>query len=271
METVNTELGEYLRARRDLISPAQAGLPEDEPRRVAGLRREEVALLAGVSADYYTRLEQGRERHPSEQVLDAIARALQLDEHAATHLFRLAQPAPSAQARVASASVRPELRTLLDHVVAGPACVLGPALDVLAANALAIALYAGFARLDNIVRMVFLDPAAREFYADWDQAARGAVSNLRAAATPFPDDPRVTAVVGELTVRSPAFGDLWARHEVRPRTGETKHLRHPRVGDLHLHYQGFAVSAAPGQHLYVYSADPGSPSAAALSLLEGSL
>lgn len=264
----DNELGEFLRARRDLLTPADAGLPDDGERRVPGLRREEVALLAGVSTDYYTRLEQGRERRPSEQVLDAIARALRLAEPAVAHLFRLALPAPQAAPRTSPAEVAPPLRTLLEHFVGVPATVLGPALDVLTANSRAVALYSGFARLDNLLRMVFLDPAAREFYADWDATARSAVASLRASSGPFAGDPRVVAVIGELTVRSPAFATLWARYEVRPRTSSAKTFRHPVVGELRLHHQAFTVLDAPGQQLYVYSAEPGSPAAGGLALLD---
>ncbi|WP_435155245.1 helix-turn-helix transcriptional regulator [Amycolatopsis sacchari] len=264
---MDNELGEFLRARRDLVTPAQAGLPEDGERRVPGLRREEVALLAGVSTDYYIRLEQGRERHPSDQVLDAVARALRLDEDAAAHLFRLAMPAPHTVARAASATVDPELRSLMEHFIHAPATVLGPALDVLAANSLSTALYSGFSRHDNLARMVFLDPVAVEFYVDWETTARATVASLRAGSGAFPDDPRVPEVVGELTVRSPAFADLWARHEVRPRKAEHKRFRHPRVGELVLRSQALAVTGAPGQQLFVYSAEPGSPSADGLTLL----
>lgn len=266
---MDNELGEFLRARRNLVTPRQAGLPEDGERRVPGLRREEVALLAGVSTDYYVRLEQGRERHPSDQVLDAVARALRLDEDAAAHLFRLAMPAPQAVARVSPRTVDPGLWTLMEHSVSAPATVLGPALDVLAANSLSAALYSGFARFDNLARMVFLDPAAVEFYVDWDSVARGTVASLRAGSGAFPDHPRVSEVVGELTVRSPAFASLWARHEVRPRKSEHKRFRHPRVGELVLRSQALGVTNAPGQQLFVYSAEPGSPSADGLTLLAG--
>jgi transcriptional regulator with XRE-family HTH domain len=186
----DNELGDFLRARRDLVSPQQAGLPDDADRRVNGLRREEVALLAGVSTGYDTRLEQGRERRPSAQVLNAIARALQLDAHAATHLFRIAQPDLQAAALVLSPAVSSELLRLMDHFLDAPACVLRPALDVLVANPQAVALYSGFARLDYVLRMVFVDPAAPDFYLDWERPARGAVSNFRAASAPYQDDPR---------------------------------------------------------------------------------
>ena len=260
-------LGEFLRARRNEVSPAAAGLPVTGDRRVPGLRREEVALLAGLSTDYYTRLEQGRELHPSEQVVTAVSRALLLDRHGAEYLYRLTQPAPRATAIAASDVVSDQLIDFVERGIGTPAVVLGPALDVLAANSLARALYGGFARFDNVLRMIFLDPVAREFYADWDHAARGVVGNLRALSAPYRDDPRVIDVVGELTVRSPAFVTYWQRREVRPRVNEPKTLRHRHVGEMHLRYQGFAVADAPGQHLFVYTAEPGSASADGLTLL----
>lgn len=263
----DNELGEFLRARRGELSPAGVGLIDTGERRVPGLRREEVALLTGLSVDYYIRLEQGRERRPSDQVLDALARVLHLDHHGVGYLFRLAQPAPQTASVTSSRDVSAALLDFLNDTVNSPATLTGPALDVLAANPLARALYAEFARFDNLARMVFLDPAAQRFYTDWDTAARGVVSNLRAGSAPFPDDPHVTAIIGELTVRSPAFTDFWARREVRPRTSEHKHLHHHQVGDVHLRYQAFNVADAPGQQLFVYTAAPGSRSADALQLL----
>lgn len=233
---------------------------------MAGLRREEVALLAGVSTDYYTRLEQGRERHPSEQVLEAVAAALQMDGPATAYLFGLTRPEPRAASR-AEVRVYPQLRRLMDTFDDTPAVVVSPALDVLASNATAQALYRGFRQVDNQARMMFLDPAAKSFYADWEEAARSVVGNLRAASAPYRDDTRVTAVIGELALRSPAFAALWARHDVTPRTTETKHFVHPDVGPLTLEFQSFAVTAAPGQQLFTYTAEPASPSADALRLL----
>ncbi|MEV0265440.1 helix-turn-helix transcriptional regulator [Streptomyces sp. NPDC050617] len=264
MESEN-ELGDYLRARRAAVGPADVGLPDDGPRRVPGLRRDEVALLAGMSTDYYIRLEQGRERRPSEQVLRAIAGALRLDDAAAAHLFRLGLSVFGTAA--AATTVSPALLRMMDGMRDVPAFVVGSAQDVLAANAMARELYSGFARYDNLLRMIFLDPFAREFYADWDHAARIAVGNLRASSSQFPQDERIERVVGELSVRSPAFTGLWARYEVRPRTHEDKHFRHPRVGEVRLHFEALAVTSALGQHLSVYSADPGSADADALVLL----
>jgi transcriptional regulator with XRE-family HTH domain len=257
-------LGEFLSARRAMVSPAAVGLPENGSRRVPGLRREEVALLAGVSTDYYVHLERGRERRPSQQVLEAIARALRLDEDAARHLFRIGLPTPRPATPVATTVAAP-LRQLLDQMHGVPAFVVGPGQDILAANALAETLYRGFARFDNLLRMIFLDPYAREFYADWDQAARVAVRNLRASTTVL--DERTEQVIGALTVRSPAFASLWARYEVGPRTQEDKHFRHPDVGEIRLHFEKLTVASAPGQHLSVYTAEPGSAAADSLALL----
>ncbi|MBB5159023.1 MmyB family transcriptional regulator [Saccharopolyspora phatthalungensis] len=263
----DNRLGDYLRARRDVTTPRDVGLPDDGSRRVPGLRRDEVALLAGVSTDYYIRLEQGRERHPCEQVLQAIARALRLDDAAAAHLFRLGLPA-LAGSPVPTTTVSPDLLRLMDSLRDVPAFVVAASQDVLAANAIAEELYRGFARFDNLLRMIFLDPFAREFYGDWDKAAGIAVNNLRASSAQLAAaDERIERLVGELSVHSPAFATLWARYEIRPRTHEDKHFRHPRVGELHLHFEALAVTSAPGQHLSVYSAKPGSPSGDGLILL----
>lgn len=261
----NNDLGDYLRARRAVITPRDVGLLDGGDRRVPGLRRDEVALLAGVSTDYYIRLEQGRERSPSEQVLRTIAAALRLDGAAAGHLFRLGLPVFATAS--AAPTVAPELARLMDGMRDVPAFVVGAAQDVLAANAMARELYRGFARYDNLLRMIFLDPFAREFYVDWDKAAHTAVGNLRASSSQFPEDERIERIVGELSVRSPAFAGLWARYEVRPRTQEDKFFRHPRIGEVRLHFEALAVTSAPGQHLSIYSAEPGSAGADALVLL----
>ncbi|WP_103340503.1 helix-turn-helix transcriptional regulator [Amycolatopsis sp. CA-126428] len=264
-------LGEFLRARREQVGPEELGLPPGGSRRVAGLRREEVALLAGVSTDYYVRLEQGRERNPSAQVVDALARGLALDEDASAHLHRLAQPAPGRRRRARRPErVSPNLLRLMDGWPDTPALVLGRCLDVLAHNTLGQALFAGHAHSGDLIRLVFLDPDAREFYPDWERVAVNTVGGLRAAAGIDPDDPQLIDTVGELSVKSADFRRLWARHDIRQKTHETKRFRHRLVGELELSYEALTVNSAPGQQLIVYQAEPGSPSEAALALL-GSL
>ncbi|MEV0390135.1 helix-turn-helix transcriptional regulator [Nonomuraea sp. NPDC050643] len=264
-------LGEFLRARRELVRPEDLGLPAGGLRRVAGLRREEVALLAGVSADYYVRLEQGRERHPSAQVVDALARALTLEGDATAHLHALARGTPGRRRPAPRPErVGPGLLRLMEGWPTTPAVVLGRRLTVLAANALGRALFDGHVHSDDLVRLVFLDPDARDFYPDWERVAVNTVAGLRAAAGADPDDPRLIETVGELSVRSEAFRRLWARHDIRQKAHETKRFRHRLVGELTLTYEAFTVNSAPGQQLVVYQADPGSPSEQALSLL-GSL
>ncbi|MFI2346454.1 helix-turn-helix transcriptional regulator [Streptomyces sp. NPDC019443] len=264
-------LGGFLRARRAQLRPEDRGLPTSGRRRVPGLRREEVAALAGVSADYYMRLEQGRERHPSQQVLEAVARALRLDDEAVAHLYRVATPTTRRTRRAPRVErVTPHLRRLVDTWSDTPAFVLGHALDILARNQLAGALYAGFTYSDNLLRMTFLDPAAHDFYREWDRAAESCVAILRRAAGIDPEDPRLIELVGELSMKSADFRALWARHDVRGKTREAKRFHHAEVGDLELHYEAFTVNSAPGQQLVVYQAEPGSTSADALALL-GSL
>ncbi|UBU15877.1 helix-turn-helix transcriptional regulator [Nonomuraea gerenzanensis] len=270
MDTDNL-LGQFLRARRELLQPEDLGMPAGTRRRVRGLRREEVAQLAGVSTDYYVRLEQGRERHPSAQVVDALARALELEEDAATHLHQLSRPAPAGRRpRARREQVGPGLVRMMAAWPHTPAVVLGRCLTVLAANPLGRALFAGHAHSDDLVRLVFLDLDARDFYPDWDRVAADTVGGLRSAAGTDYDDPRLVEVVGELSLKSESFRRLWARHDIRQKTHETKRFHHPLVGPLTLHYESFTVNSAPGQQLVVYQADPGSPSEEALALL-GSL
>jgi transcriptional regulator with XRE-family HTH domain len=264
-------LGGFLRARRARLRPEDVGIPTSGRRRVPGLRREEVATLAGVSTDYYMRLEQGRERHPSQQILEAVARALQLDDEAVAHLYRVASPTTRRTRRAPRVErVAPHLRRLLDKWSDTPVFVLGTALDILARNRLAGALYAGFTHSDNLLRMTFLDPAAHTFYRDWDRAAESCVAALRRAVGVDPDDPRLIEIVGELSTKSVEFRALWARHDVRGKTREAKLFHHTEVGDLELHYEAFTVNSAPAQQVIVYQAEFGSPSADALALL-GSL
>jgi transcriptional regulator with XRE-family HTH domain len=262
-------IGQFLRARRELVQPEDVGIEAYGRRRVPGLRREELAMLAGVSVDYYVRLEQGREQHPSEQVLEALARALQLDDTAARHLQELARP-PARRRRPSARPqrVRPGVERLMDGWSHTPALVLGRCLDVLAANSLADALHGRPIRGTNAMRSIFLDPGAHEFYADWEDVARDTVAWLRAVAGADLDDPRLTELVGELSLKSEKFRRLWARHDVREKTSGTKRFVHPVVGELSLGYESFAIGGAPGQILTLYHAEPGSRDERALALLE---
>ncbi|MFC7328038.1 helix-turn-helix transcriptional regulator [Marinactinospora rubrisoli] len=263
----DNHLGEFLRARRAGLRPQDVGMASHGVRRVSGLRREEVAVLAGVNVDYYTRLEQGRERHPSTQVLDALGRALRLDSDAHAHLHHLAGTAPSHWFGHTTDRVSPALRQLMDGYPGAPAFVINRTLDILAANALAEALHSPFDRADNLARMAFLDPAGRRFYTRWSDTAQANVGHLRQAAGLDPDDPRLRELVGVLTEHSADFARLWDTHAVRGKTQDAKHLLHPDVGPLTVTYHAFDVRDAPGQQLVIYQAEPGSPSAEALSLL----
>ncbi|MFJ9029045.1 helix-turn-helix transcriptional regulator [Streptomyces sp. NPDC102274] len=263
----DNQLGEFLRARRERLRPQDVGMASYGVRRVTGLRREEVAVLARVNPDYYARLEQGRERHPSPQVLDALCRALQLETDARTHLYQLAGTAPSDQFTHTTDHVSPALRQLMDGYPGAPAFVINRTLDILATNALADILYSPFEQADNLARMTFLDPAGRQFYPRWDWTAEATVVNLRQGAGLDPDNPRLRELVRTLTEHSADFTRLWNTHGVRGKTQDAKHLRHPDVGLLTLTYQAFDVRDAPGQQLVIYQAAPGSPSAHALNLL----
>lgn len=263
-------IGEYLRARRELVRPDEVALPEfGGRRRVRGLRREEVALLAGVSSDYYVRLEQGRDQHPSEQVLDALARALQLDDDARAHLHRLAQPPPSRRRR---RSTRPErvpagIVQLIGSWSETPAVVEDRYTNVIAANPLAGALAPFYAVGTNLVRATFLDPRVRDMYGHWDLITRDAVAALRALVGPDVDDPHLNELVGELSVHSERFRQLWARHDARPKRSGTARVDHPQVGRLELSFEKLPIPDTDRQTLAVYHAEPGSRSAQALALL----
>ncbi|MFF4632767.1 helix-turn-helix transcriptional regulator [Streptomyces griseorubiginosus] len=265
-----TPLGDFLRARREAVKPHDVGLPDHGRRRVPGLRREEVAMLAGVSSDYYIRLEQGRERGPSPQVLDAVAQALKLDSEATGHLHLLCATGTRHRPHPTAADVSPQLLELMDGWAHTPAFVLGPALDVLAANSLARALHRGFNRFDNLARMVFADPAGRAFYQEWERAAHSCVAELRAAYGHDPASPRIAEVVAELSRDTREFAGLWGMHEVKSKSQEAKHLRHPEVGDLHIRFSAFTVNGAPHQQLVIYQAEPASATAAAFERLRAS-
>ncbi|GAA3359287.1 helix-turn-helix transcriptional regulator [Saccharopolyspora gregorii] len=262
-------LGEFLRARRAQVRPEDWNLPAVGRRRVAGLRREELASLAGVSSDYYVRLEQGRERNPSPQVIDALATVLHLDEEATTHLHRLTRPG-TVRRTARSERVSPNLLRLLESWPGTPAVVLDRYYTVLADNELGAALYGGHPHSGDLVRMLFLDPDAHRFFLDWERVAENTVAGLHAAAGLDREDPRLVELVGELSLHSPEFVRLWARHDVRRKAHESKRFFHRQVGEMTLSYETFSVHSAPGQQLMVYRAEPGSPSAEALALL-GSL
>lgn len=257
-------LGAYLRARRELVTPEQAGIPGGAHRRVAGLRREEVALLAGISGDYYLRLEQGRDRNPSPQVLEALARVLRLDDVEAAYLRDLATARPRTRSRRRPPERVPDrLHHLLD-VVGVPAFVEGRTFDVLASNRLALALSPRLRPGENRLRSLLLDPEERAFHADWDAAVAGFVAAFRQSVGDDVDDPRAVELVGELSLASGRFRQLWARQDVRRLSGGTTVVRHPVVGNLTLHRDKLPVE---GVVLVVYYADAASPSAERLALL----
>lgn len=266
----SSELGDFLRSQRAQISPQDAGLHSYGTRRVPGLRREEVSTLAGLSFDYYTRLEQGRERNPSAQVLDALSRSLQLDIDQEMHLYRLARLVPTARGSNTQEPASPALLQLMDTYDSTPAFVLNRTLDILACNRIAEALFSPFTAADNLLRMVFTDPAGASFYAEWHRAAQATVATLRLAVGHNPADARLAQLVDDLSASSPVFRQLWREGHVRGKTLDVKEFVHPDVGPLRLVFQAFDVRDRPGQQLVIYQAEPGSPSDQALKLL-GSL
>ncbi|MEU6401564.1 helix-turn-helix transcriptional regulator [Streptomyces sp. NPDC046985] len=265
------ELGEFLRSRRARLRPEDVGLPQYGRRRVPGLRREELAQLAGVSAAYYTRLEQGNGRNVSAEVLDSIARALRLTDAEHAHLTHLAKPQHKKRQSASAQQVRVALRQLLDMMDAVPAYVVGRRAELLAWNRMAAAVFGDWSELPaqerNWARMVFLKPEYRDLYVDWEQKAIDVVCALRMEAGCYPEDPRLSALVGELSVKSEDFRRLWAAHEVKEKSHGLKRLRHPLVGELALYYQSFKVAGGADLSLVAYHAEPGSESAEALRLL----
>jgi hypothetical protein len=267
-------VSDFLQSRRARVSPGEAGFPEHGDRRVAGLRREEVAELAGVSVEYYTRLERGHTRGVSDAVLGAVARALRLDDVERRHLFTLVH---TANARPASSGSRPEqqvrasVRRLLDTMTGAPAYVWNGRLDVLATNPLGAALFAPLldspARPANQARFLFLDPAARVFFAEWELLAHDAAAVLRAEAGRDPYDERLADLVRELSGASAAFREMWAAYDVRTRRTGVKRFHHPIAGPLTVTFDSMALSDDPDLRISAGTAEPGSPSAEALTLL----
>jgi transcriptional regulator with XRE-family HTH domain len=263
MATDANALGDYLRARRQQVRPGDVGLVPGTRRRVEGLRREELAMLAGISAEYYLRLEVGRDKNPSPQVLDALARALHLDAKATQHLHHLAtQPGGNTSDLEAGAHA---LAEVIDQF-AMPAALLNKYQDVLAANPIARALSPEFAPGHNFLRWRLLDPAARELYVNWDDAIDNAACGLRELGGLCPNDARMQALIADLSSVSAHFREVWSRAGVGYRLG-IQHLRHPLVGDLYLYRQRLNAPYPGGDHVLMYRAEPGSDSARALEEL----
>ena len=267
------EVREFLSSRRARITPEQAGLPAyGGNRRVTGLRREEVAMLAGVSVDYYVRMERGNLAGASESVLDALGRALRLDEAEREHLFALARAAgPGPRRRPPPATVRPAVQQVLDAISDAPAWVRNGRHDIVAMNQLCQALYAPVLadprRPANTTRFIYLDPAAREFFVDWERVATDSAAMLRLEAGRAPHDRALIELVGELSTRSEVFRERWASHDVRFHRSGQKRLRHPVVGRLDLSFESMELPSEPGLTLNVYTAPAGSPAADALRML----
>ncbi|MFV2176308.1 helix-turn-helix transcriptional regulator [Actinomadura sp. LOL_016] len=274
---VSMRLSEFLQARRARLRPEDVGVvPLPGRRRVAGLRREELAQVAGVSVSYYTRLEQGQSVNASEGVLDALATALRLDEHERTHLHELASQRPRPREEPPAERVDALTRDLMRSLEDAPALVLGRRTDVLAWNPLAHALLAGHvdptapdrpADRPNLARMLFLDPHTRELYADWARKARAVVGNLRQVAGRHPEDALLASLIGELSMKAPEFAALWSDHRVRPCEADAYLLRHPLVGELTVTQQNLLVTRSPGQSLALVTTEEGSSSADTIELL----
>ncbi|MFD4689314.1 helix-turn-helix transcriptional regulator [Streptomyces sp. NPDC058463] len=274
--TSGDELARFLRARRTQTSPGSVGLtPGPGVRRTPGLRREELATIAGISIDYYTRIERGKETRPSPAVIDALARALRLDDDEHHHLRELAARAAhhaSEPPLPPSRTVRPHLKLLLETMRPNPAYIVSRSMDLLAWNTGGLALYAGMAEWPasqrNLARYLFLHPTARELFPDWDTQVRGCVARLRAEAGMNPDAPDLVTLVGELLLKSPDFARLWERYEVVGRKKVQKTFHHPQVGVITLSGQSMHIEGTPGQRFGVYTAEPGSPDHDAMLLLD---
>jgi transcriptional regulator with XRE-family HTH domain len=270
-DPVRSELGEFLKARRADLDPVAVGLPEGGARRVPGLRREEVAVLASISTDYYSRLEQGRIQ-ASPSVLASLARVLRLDEDQRAYMYELAakddyRPPP----RRRRPKVQPQLQRMLDDLALTPAFVIGPRTEIVAWNALAAAMITDFGRIPErqryYIRLLITDPAMRELYADWEDVTRLAIAQMRMHNVNNPGDPKLAEIVGELSILDVQFRQWWAAHNVAMRDTGSKHLRHPVVGNLHLDWNAVTWAADPDLQIIVWTAEPGTPSHDNLRLL----
>lgn len=266
---LTSDFGSYLRLQRAATQPGELGLRSYGSRRVSGLRREEVASTAGISVDYYARLEQGREKHPSAQVLEALARIFMLTDDEKSHLYRLAGLEPPL-ALPAGEVAAPRLARLIGNWPSQPALILNSTYDVLARNHIADSFFSGFTISRNLVAKVFLDPEAKTFYRDWEQVAEYSVAALRLAQGVASTHARVGQIVRKLVHNSTEFEVMWQKHQVRSKTQGAKRFMHPEVGEVTLDYETLHVGGMSGQQLLIYHAEPDSPSADALELL-GSL
>ncbi|MEU8407616.1 helix-turn-helix transcriptional regulator [Micromonospora sp. NPDC048842] len=264
---MSNDLGAFLSARRALVTPQQAGIPDGGVRRVPGLRREEVAMLAGVSADYYLRLERGRDRNPSVQVLESIARVLQLDDEHLAYLLKLVADTPRQRRRRQRKETVPAGALKLLGSLVQPAFIEGRYFDILASNSLARALSPSLAEGGNQLRDLFLNPAEQALHPDWENITECFVANLRQAVGTDIDDPRFIELTGELSLASVRFRQLWARHDVRGQRGTPIRLNHPQVGELTLNRERLGIAGADGLMLVVFHPDTGSSDAEKLTLL----
>ncbi|MCD9154768.1 helix-turn-helix domain-containing protein [Aeromicrobium duanguangcaii] len=270
MTPSTNHLGDYLRARRGLVKPEDAGIPDVGIRRVPGLRREEVAMLAGISADYYLRLERGKDRRPSVQVLESIARVLQLDAEHLDYLMTLTADKPRQRRRRPRRQTVPRGAHQLLMSLAQPAFIEDRYFDILAANPLATALSPRMAEGGNQMRDMFLDPAEQALYPQWQKVTNCFIANLRQSVGTDVDDPRFIELAGELSLASPWFRELWALHDVKGQEGTPLLFDHPEVGEMTLNRERLAIGGSDGLHLVVFHPDPGSQDAEKLAILASS-